>query len=212
MDSSADKNDIIPYPHHLSRRDRSRIKGHQPAVLWLTGLSGSGKSSLANRIESILHHNYSTHTYLLDGDNIRKGINADLGFSAEDRQENIRRIAEISKLFYDAGLIVLTAFISPYSADRAFARNLIPDLAFIEIYVDCPITVCQQRDPKGLYQKALHGEIPNFTGITDPYEAPLHPEIHVKTHQNTLEECANQVITYLHIKKLLQPESLHEPS
>lgn len=191
-----DKN-IIPHQHKLSSADRSAIKNHQPAVLWFTGLSGSGKSTIANAVEEILCHHYKVHTYLLDGDNIRTGLNAGLTFSDADRKENIRRIGEVCKLFADAGLVVLTAFISPFRADRDQVRKLLPAGQFIEIYVECPLEVCEQRDPKGLYQKARKGEIKNFTGIDSSYEQPLSPEITVHSAENKIDECAQQVIATL---------------
>jgi adenylyl-sulfate kinase len=194
----------------LTQLDRSTIKGHKPAVLWFTGLSGSGKSTIANEVEKVLNKQFGCHTYLLDGDNIRKGINADLGFSNEERQENIRRIGEVVKLFFDAGLIVLSSFISPFQSDRDRIRTLIPEKGFIEIFVDCPIDICQQRDPKGLYQKAINGEIRNFTGISSPYEPPTSPEIHIASNENTIIECANKVINYLIQNEFLNEEGINK--
>lgn len=188
---------IIPHQHTVSNEDRIAIKGHAPAILWFTGLSGSGKSTVANVVEASLLKNFNAHTYLLDGDNIRSGLNAGLGFSMADRKENIRRIGEVCKLFYDAGIIVITAFISPKQEDRDFVRNLIPTGRFIEIHVNCPLEVCEARDPKGLYEKARAGEIRNFTGIDSVYEIPLTPEISVDTSQASPENCAQQVIEYL---------------
>lgn len=189
--------DIIPHQHHLSQVDRSVIKAHQPVVIWFTGLSGSGKSTIANALEEALNRNFHAHTYLLDGDNIRKGLNSDLGFSYEDRDENIRRIGEVAKLMVDAGLIVITAFISPFIEERLMVRNLIPDNRFIEVFVDCPQDVCEKRDPKGLYQKAREGLISDFTGVNSPYEAPLNPEIILKSNELSVSQNVKRVIQYL---------------
>jgi len=191
-----DERNIVPHSHALSDSARSAMKGHAPAVLWFTGLSGSGKSTLANAVELRLHQ-LGVHTYLLDGDNIRTGLNRDLGFSLDDRSENIRRIGEVARLFYDAGLVVLTAFISPLQRDRARVRELLPDGAFVEIFVDCPLEICEQRDPKGLYRKARSGELDSFTGISSPYEPPSAPELKVQSGEETLEECAARVVDYL---------------
>jgi adenylylsulfate kinase len=164
--------------------------------LWFTGLSGSGKSTIANALELKLQA-LGAHTYLLDGDNVRHGLNKNLGFSPEDRVENIRRIGEVAKLFVDAGVIVLTAFISPYRQDRDMVRKIVEPGEFIEVFVDTPIEVCEERDPKGLYKKARAGEIPNFTGISAPYEAPNAPEIVLKTATKSIEESAEELIAYL---------------
>lgn len=188
---------IIPHQHKITVTERSLIKNHQPAVLWFTGLSGSGKSTIAGAVEQQLNQLYQAHTYLLDGDNIRTGLNKDLGFSDQDRQENIRRIGEVSKLMADAGLIVITAFISPFREDRAFVRSILPSGWFYEIFVDCPIEECERRDPKGLYKKARSGQIPDFTGINSPYEAPIHPELILKSAQSSTENCAGQVLKHL---------------
>jgi len=165
--------------------------------LWLTGYSGSGKSTLANAVETRLNREFHLHTFLLDGDLVRTGLNNDLGFSAADRSENIRRIGEVSRLFYEAGIIVLTAFISPFRSDRALARALLPPGGFSEIYVRCPLEICETRDVKGLYRKARQGLIPQFTGIDSPYEEPESPELVVDTAQNNLEECVEQVVRHL---------------
>jgi adenylyl-sulfate kinase len=188
---------LFPQAQRLSQTERSAIKGHRPAVLWFTGLSGSGKSTLANAIEAQLNQVYRAHTYLLDGDHLRSGLNRDLGFGDHDRQENIRRAGELARLFYDAGLIVLTAFISPFREDRDRIRLLLPPGGFIEIYTSCPLEVCEQRDPKGLYRRARAGEIPEFTGITSPYEAPFQPEIFIDTATSSLEESTQAVFNYL---------------
>jgi len=179
----------------IKREDRERANGHQGAVIWFTGLSASGKSTLAHALENALFEK-GCKTYVLDGDNIRHGLNKDLGFSPQDREENIRRIGEVAKLFADAGLIVLTAFISPYRSDREKARKL-NQKNFIEVYVKCDIDICEQRDPKGLYKKAKAGEIPEFTGISAPYEEPENPEIVIDTGQCTVEQAVNFLITYL---------------
>jgi len=188
------QNDIHPHQHLVSLEDRSRVKGHLPLVLWMTGLSGSGKSTLANALEYRLVHTYGAHTYLLDGDNIRTGLNAGLGFSDTDRKENIRRVGEVARLMYNAGLIVITAFISPFRSDRAIVRSLLKPEAFWEVFVSCPIETCIERDPKGLYKKALDGKISEFTGINSPYEAPDAPEIQVDTGQLTVDECVELII------------------
>jgi adenylylsulfate kinase len=173
------------------------LKHHKPLLIWLTGLSGSGKSTIASSLEFRLVEEFQAHTYLLDGDNIRTGLNSDLSFSSDDREENIRRIGEVAKLMVDAGLIVITAFISPFQRDRDRVRALLPTGQFWEIYVECPIEICEQRDPKGLYAKARQGLIPDFTGITSPYEPPLNPELVLNSEQNSLETCVNQVIHHL---------------
>lgn len=195
---------IIPHNHTVTIQDRGQIKRHQPAILWFTGLSGSGKSTIANIVEASLLENFNAHTTLLDGDNIRAGLNNDLGFSISDRKENIRRIGEVCKLFSDAGLIVVTAFISPLQEDREAVRNLLPKGHFIEIHVDCPLTVCEARDPKGLYKKARAGEINNFTGIDSRYEVPQNPEISLDTSKQNAQACAQQVIKYLLQKKIIK--------
>jgi adenylylsulfate kinase len=193
---------IIPHEGNIKKEDRQRLKGHKSAILWFTGLSGSGKSTVAHKLEEKLFER-GIHTYVLDGDNIRTGLNKDLGFSAEDREENIRRIGEVAKLFVDAGIIVLSAFISPYIKDRETVRNLVEEDEFIEIYVKCPLEVCEKRDVKGLYKKAREGIIKNFTGIDDPYEEPLNPEIVVETDKETLEESVNKIIKYLEENKYI---------
>jgi len=189
----------------ITGADRSRLNGHSPAVLWFTGLSGSGKSTIGNALEYRLFHHFHAHTYGLDGDVIRTGLNSDLDFSETGRRENIRRIGEVTRLFYDAGLIVLTTFISPFRADRAFARSLIPEQGFIEIYVRCPLAVCETRDPKGHYRRARQGLVPNFTGIDSPYEEPLSPELVLDSAAASVEDCAAAVIEFLKTRKLIQP-------
>jgi len=186
---------LVWHPHKVTRKDREKIKNQKSCVLWFTGLSGSGKSTIANEVENQLN-NMGFHTYLLDGDNIRHGLNKDLGFSDSDRKENIRRISEVSKLFVDSGLITLTAFISPFREDRQQARDIIGE-DFIEVFIDTPFEECAKRDPKGLYKKALNGEIKNFTGLDSPYEPPINPEIHIKTLECNVEECAKRIIEFL---------------
>jgi bifunctional enzyme CysN/CysC len=180
----------------VSKSSHIQLKGHQPAVVWFTGLSGAGKSTIANLVEKRLHAE-GIHTYLLDGDNVRHGLNKDLGFSEADRHENIRRIAEVSRLMVDAGLVVLTSFISPFRAERAMARALLEEGEFVEVHVDTPLSVAEGRDTKGLYAKARRGELPDFTGIDSPYEAPDNPEVHLDTTATTPEEAADQVVAYL---------------
>lgn len=188
--------DIIFHPHHISKEERSELKGQKPCILWFTGLSGSGKSTIANAVENRLFE-LGKHTYLLDGDNIRMGLNKGLGFSNEERVENIRRIGEVAKLFVDSGTIVLTAFISPFIADRQQVRDLVKKEEFIEIFINTPLEVCENRDPKGLYKKAREGKIPHFTGISSPYEAPHNPEIEIKNDSIKAEDAAAKIIRYL---------------
>ena len=183
----------------ISTKDKAIKNKHRPAVLWFTGLSGSGKSTLANAVECLLfQRGYQTHT--LDGDNIRMGLNSDLGFSPEDRTENIRRISEVANLMRESGTIVCTAFISPYRKSRQSARDIIGK-DFIEVYVKAPLETCEDRDPKGLYKKARSGEIPNFTGVSAPYENPENPEVVVETHESKIDDCAEQIIKYLEDNK-----------
>lgn len=180
----------------VTRPQRERLNNHKSFILWFTGLSGAGKSTLAHRVEEILFER-GCRTYVFDGDNVRHGLCSDLGFSIEDRHENIRRIGEMSKLFVEAGVIALTAFISPLRADRAMVRALAHDGDFIEVYCNAPLDVCEERDVKGLYKKARQGVIPEFTGISSPYEEPEKPEVTVHTGRDGLEACALQVIAYL---------------
>jgi len=188
--------DIVWHNASVTFEDRIKLKNQKPVVLWFTGLSGSGKSTVANEVEVKLLQ-LSKHSYLLDGDNVRHGLNKDLGFSDADRVENIRRIGEVAKLFVDSGTIVLTAFISPFISDRKQARDLLAEDQFLEVFIDTPIDVCEQRDPKRLYKKARKGEIKNFTGIDSVYEAPENPEIHVKTENKTAKACADLIINKL---------------
>ena len=184
--------------HHadIKKADREAQNGHKAVVIWYTGLSGSGKSTLAHAVENALYE-AGCRTYVLDGDNIRHGLNKDLGFSPEDREENIRRIGEVANLFTQAGVIAMTAFISPYRADRDKARAIAGEGNFVEVYVKCALEVCEQRDTKGLYKKARAGEIKEFTGISAPYEEPLDAELVVDTGAESLEESAKKVIEYL---------------
>ncbi|MBG65195.1 MAG: adenylyl-sulfate kinase [Flavobacteriales bacterium] len=190
------------HKHRISRQLKEDRNQQKSRVLWFTGLSGSGKSTVANATEKLLH-DLDIHTYILDGDNVRMGLNKDLGFAPEDRTENIRRITEVSKLFADAGIIVLTAFISPYLDDRKSARKIIGDVDFIEIYVKADLSVCESRDPKGLYKKARAGEIKGFTGIDAPYEPPVNPEIVLETDRYSIIECAQFVVDYLLKNKII---------
>ncbi len=187
---------ITWHEQQVSKTERRGLNGHKGAVLWFTGLSACGKSTVANTVDHKLHSN-GKHTYVLDGDNIRHGLNKNLGFSAEDRTENIRRIGEVARLFCDAGFVTLTAFISPYKADRNNVRELLEPGEFIEIFVDASLATCEARDPKGLYKKARAGEIKGFTGIDDPYEAPENPEITLDADNKGIDELADEVIAYL---------------
>lgn len=194
MEDAKDKGatNVVWHAHQITPEERAQRAGQKPCLLWFTGLSGSGKSTLANALERRLFA--ANHfTYVLDGDNVRHGLNRDLGFTAEDREENIRRIGEVGKLFVHAGMIVLTAFISPFRSDRRMVRSLLEEGEFIEIYVRAPLDLCEDRDPKGLYKRARSGEIPNFTGIDSPYEVPVKPEIIVDTSENDLETGVSQL-------------------
>jgi len=186
----------------VNKAVRSSLKTQKPCIIWLTGLSGSGKSTIADLVEQKLLAS-GHHTYLLDGDNVRHGLNKDLGFTDQDRVENIRRIAEVSKLMVDAGLIVITSFISPFKAERQMARDMVEEGEFIEIFVNTPLDVAEDRDVKGLYKKARRGELKNFTGIDSPYEAPEAPELDLKTVEMTAEEAADKVIELLKSKGMI---------
>lgn len=187
---------ITWHEHHVSKEERWALNSHKAAVLWFTGLSACGKSTIANTVDHILHSR-GIHSFVLDGDNVRHGLNKNLGFSAEDRAENIRRIGEVAKLFVDAGMITLTAFISPYKADRDAARALVEKDEFIEIHVNASLETCEKRDPKGLYAKARAGEIKGFTGIDDPYEAPENAELTLDADTKSIDELASVVVAYL---------------
>lgn len=180
----------------VDRMSRARIKNQEPKCIWMTGLSGSGKSTIANMLEKRLHDE-GKHTYVLDGDNVRRGLNRGLGFTEADRVENLRRVSEVSLLMVDAGLIVIGSFISPYRVERAFTRSLFKKGEFIEVFIDTPITECEMRDPKGLYAKARAGEIKNFTGLDSPYEIPESPDIHLKTLDMTAEEATETIYQFL---------------
>lgn len=193
---------IVWHPHSVTKKIRSIQKKQQPCILWFTGLSGAGKSTIAGAVEQKLYEQ-GHHTYLLDGDNVRHGLNKNLGFSDEDRIENIRRIGEMAKLFVDAGLIVLTAFISPFRAGRRMVRDLVEQNEFVEVHMNTPIEICEQRDPKGSYKKARAGEIKNFTGIDLDYECPETAEITINAQNLSIEECADKVIEYLQTNQII---------
>lgn len=190
---------IIPHQFSISKEDRMSLKGHNALLLWFTGLSGSGKSTIANAVEKALVKN-KIHTYTLDGDNVRKGLNNNLGFSPEDRTENIRRIAEVANLMIDAGLVVLAAFVSPYQKDRERIRSIVGEKQYVEIFVNTPLEECERRDVKGLYAKARAGEIKNFTGINAPYEAPVNPDLEIDTTKMTVDEAVSEILKHLKTK------------
>ena len=197
------ENNIVRFDGYVKRADRNKAYGHKSGVVWFTGLSASGKSTIAHTLEKILFEK-GIKVYVFDGDNIRHGLNSDLGFSPEDRRENLRRIAEVSKLFVDAGLIVLACFISPYRKDREYIRQIIGKEDFIEIYVKCPVEVCEKRDPKGFYKKAKAGIIKGYTGIDAPYEEPENPDLIIESDKLSPEESANKVYEFLVKKGWLQ--------
>ncbi len=196
---------VIPHEHEITKEDRRSLNKHGSLVLWFTGLPSSGKSTIANELEKKLI-TMGARTYILDGDNVRMGLCKDLGFSEADRGENIRRIGEVSKLFVDSGAIVLSAFVSPYIVDRDAVRELVEDGEFVEVFVDAPLAVCEERDVKGLYKKAREGIIKGFTGIDDPYEAPLNPEITIDTSKLSLEEGVDVLLAYLKERGVLPSE------
>lgn len=196
---------IIPHNYQVSKKDRITANQHNSFLIWFTGLSGSGKSTIANLVEKALFEK-GIHTYTLDGDNIRKGINNDLSFSPEDRTENIRRIAEVSNLMIDAGLVVLAAFVSPYKKDRENIRTIVKDVNFVEIYINTSVEECERRDVKGLYKKARAGEIKNMTGISAPYEAPERPDVEIKTEEESIEDSVKRIIDYITPKLNLKNE------
>ena len=189
-------NNIYPIKTKVSQAQRQRLLNQHATVIWFTGLSGSGKSTLAVQLEAQLHA-LGFKTYLLDGDNIRAGLNKDLTFTDEGRVENIRRIGEVSKLMLDAGVIVLSAFISPFQSDRAQVKSIVGEHNYIEVFVDAPLSVCEARDVKGLYKKARAGEVKNFTGIDSPYESPVRPDIHIPTHELTLDESIAKLMGHI---------------
>jgi adenylylsulfate kinase len=190
------RSNIVWHSHPVDQQTRAEQKAQRPLVIWFTGLSASGKSTIAGALEQILT-GQGYHTYLLDGDNIRHGLCKDLGFSDTDRTENIRRIGEVAKLMADAGLITLTAFISPFRADRQIVRDIMPEGQFVEVFVDTPIDVCRERDPKGLYAKADRGELKLFTGVDSPYEAPQAPEVRLAAGELSVAECVNELLAHL---------------
>lgn len=187
---------IVPQDYHIGRTDQLNLKGHPSFVIWFTGLSGSGKSTLANLVEKELFKK-NIHTYSLDGDNIRGGVNKNLGFTPLDREENLRRIAEVAKLFVDAGIVVIGAFISPLESDRKKVENIIGARDFVEVFVDTSVEECEKRDVKGLYKKARSGEIKNFTGISAPYEKPINPDVIIETENTSIEESIKKVLNYI---------------
>lgn len=193
---------IVWHDHRVSKAERRTLNNHNSCIIWFTGLPSSGKSTIASAVEHQLYTR-GVRTYLLDGDNVRHGLNVDLGFSPEDRAENIRRIGEVAKLFVDAGMITLVAFISPYRIDREQARKIVEDGEFIEVYAKCPVEVCEHRDTKGFYRKAKKGEIQEFTGVSAPYEEPLNPEICLETARISVEESVKKTLDYLQQKGII---------
>ena len=211
MKAISDKNNVTWFNGFVAPEDREKLHGHRGAVVWFTGLSASGKSTIAHLVEKRLHQQ-GCSTHVLDGDNVRHGLCADLGFNPEDREENIRRIGEMVKLFVDAGIIVLTAFISPYRADRQKVRSLLNDRQFLEIYVECPPDVCAQRDTKGIYAKARAGLIKNFTGISAPFEVPESPELIIPSHRLTKTVAAEHVLNLIKQHKIIETLKLSDSS
>ncbi|MDQ0115225.1 adenylyl-sulfate kinase [Paenibacillus harenae] len=193
---------VVHQGYHVTKEMRQQSNKHGSFVIWLTGLSGSGKSTIANALDHFFYNN-DYHAFVLDGDNVRLGLNKNLGFSPDDRKENIRRVGEVSKLFVEAGSIVMAAFISPYIQDRQEVRSLFQQGEFIEVYIKCSLEQCEQRDPKGLYKKARKGELPDFTGITSPYEISTSPEIIIETDQLTVEESVDKIINYIKANQLI---------
>jgi adenylylsulfate kinase len=211
MTQTPKSENIFWHEGQITRADRERLHGHRGVTIWFTGLSGSGKSTLARAVEEALFER-GCQVYVLDGDNIRHGLNRDLGFSPADRTENIRRIGEVARLFTDFGAIVLTAFISPYRQDRNMARAVHADGDFVEVYVDCALEVCEERDTKGLYKKARRGEVREFTGISAPYEPPEAPELTLNTAESSVEECVAQLLEYLKENGYLDVRAAHAPA
>jgi len=193
---------IVWHNHRVTKSERRKLNNHGSCVVWFTGLPSSGKSTIASEVEHQLYAR-GIRTYLLDGDNVRHGLNSNLGFSPEDREENIRRIGEVAKLFVDGGMITFVAFISPYKKDRERARHILEDGEFIEVYVKCPVGICEQRDPKGQYQKARKGEIKEFTGVSAPYEEPTDPEIILETDKLAVEESVKKIMDHLVKRKII---------
>jgi len=202
MEEMAKKNNVTWFNGYVSREDRENLHGHKGAVIWFTGLPASGKSTIAHLVEKELHRR-GCSTYVLDGDNVRHGLCSDLSYSSKDRAENIRRIGEMVKLFVDAGIIVLTAFISPYDKDRQKVRSLFTDEQFLEVYVDCPLEVCAARDQKGIYARAKAGVIKEFTGISAPYEPPENPELVIHSYKENATEAAERVINLIERRKIV---------
>lgn len=194
--------DVVWTPYNVPREEREKRNGHKGAAVWFTGLSGSGKSTIAAELEKRLF-NEGRHTMLLDGDQLRHGLSGDLGFTNVDREENIRRVAHVSRLFVEHGDLTVCTFISPFAQDRAFARSLVPEDHFVEVFVDTPLEVCIERDPKGLYKKAKDGQIPNFTGVTSPYEKPEKPEITIRTSETSVEDAVEQIVAFLKYRGIL---------
>lgn len=195
-------NHTTPHEGKVKRNQRWNLNGHKSALVWLTGLPGSGKSTISHELEYRLFRQ-NIKTYVLDGDNVRQGLCKDLGFSADDRRENLRRVGEVALLFVDAGILTIAAFASPYRADRRMVRQMFAPGDFIEVYLRCDVTVCEERDPKGLYKKARCGEIKNFTGISDPYEPPEHPEIVLATDRMSIDESVERIVGYLKDKGVI---------
>ncbi|MEC5425972.1 adenylyl-sulfate kinase [Virgibacillus sp. C22-A2] len=193
---------IVWHQSAVTKKERQQLNNHKSCTLWFTGFSGSGKSTLANELDLQLYE-AGIRSYVLDGDNVRHGLNKELGFSPKDREENIRRVGEVAKLFVDSGQIVITAFISPFRRDRDEMRSIFEEGEFIEVFVDCPFEVCEARDPKGLYQKARNGKIHDFTGIDSPYEAPINPDLTINTDQSTVRESAKEIFSYLEQKGII---------
>jgi len=196
-------NNITPHKGKIGKEDRWRINGHKTALVWFTGLPGSGKSTISHELEYRLFQQ-NVKTYVLDGDNVRHGLCRDLGFSAEDRRENMRRVGEAARLFLDAGILTIAAFASPYRADRLMVRRMFGPGDFIEVYLKCDLKVCEERDPKGLYKKARSGEIKNFTGVSDPYEPPEKPEITLETDRLNISDSLSRVIIFLKEKNIFR--------
>ena len=193
---------LRPENFNISREQKEKLNGHKSFVVWLTGFSGSGKSTIANALEVALFEK-GIRSFCLDGDNTRLGINKDLGFSSADRTENIRRVAEMAKLFLESGTIVITSFISPLISDREMAKSIISDADFVEVFINCPLSICEQRDVKGLYAKARKGEIKDFTGIDSPFEAPLKADIELLTNKNSVQECVEIILEKIHRKLVI---------
>ena len=190
---------LRPENFNITRKQKEKLNGHKSFVVWLTGFSGSGKSTIANALEVALFEK-GIRSFCLDGDNTRLGINKDLGFSSADRTENIRRVAEMAKLFLESGTIVITSFISPLISDREMAKSIISDADFVEVFINCPLSICEQRDVKGLYAKARRGEIKDFTGIDSPFEAPLKADVELLTNKNSVQECVEIILEKIHRK------------